>query len=147
MPRRLQFMTEIKSRSRSIPSPKHRGDDTRGVHLWLVLMKAHAALLEHARHSIRALDLGDSDFFILEALLHKGPLPVNTIGAKVNLTSGSISVAIDRLAARGLVKRVETAGDRRVRVVELTAAGRTLIECAFGRHAEHMQHAAAVLNA
>jgi MarR family 2-MHQ and catechol resistance regulon transcriptional repressor len=63
---------------------------------------------------------------VLEVLLHKGPLPVNTIGAKVWLTPGSISVAIDRLEKRALVKR-KNIGDRRVRMVELTAKGRALI--------------------
>lgn len=34
---------------------------------------------------------------VLEALLHKGPLPVNALGEKVLLTSGSITTAVDRL--------------------------------------------------
>jgi len=63
--------------------------------------------------------LGDSEFRVLEVLLHKGPLPVNTIGPKVWLTPGSISVAIDRLEKKALVKRKNT-DDRRVRLVELT---------------------------
>jgi len=52
--------------------------------------------------------LGLSDFAVLEALLHKGPLPVNVIGPKVNLTPGSISVAVERLVAKGLVSRAES---------------------------------------
>ena len=60
---------------------------------------------------------------ILEVLLHKGPLPVNTIGPKVWLTPGTISVAVDRLEKKALVKRKNT-DDRRVRMVELTAKGR-----------------------
>ncbi len=77
-------------------------DSKRGVHLWLVLWKAYAALERQATRSIAALQLGYSDFAVLEALLHKGPTPVNAIGTKVNLTSGSISVAVDRLEERGL---------------------------------------------
>jgi len=46
-----------------------------------------------------------SDFAVLEALLHKGPLPVNEIGKKVLLTSGSMTVAVDRLEQRRLVER------------------------------------------
>src|SRR5256886_8994811 len=49
--------------------------DSAGVHLWLVLMKAFQALLPHAAGSIKRTELGDSDFRILEVLLHKGPLP------------------------------------------------------------------------
>jgi MarR family transcriptional regulator, 2-MHQ and catechol-resistance regulon repressor len=65
-------------------------EDSSGVHLWLVLMKAFQALAGHAEGSIKRTELGDSDFRVLEALLHKGPLPVNTVGPKVWLTPGSI---------------------------------------------------------
>src|ERR1700716_1321957 len=100
--------------------------DTSGVHVWLVLVKAFQALAAHAEESLNLSQtgLGDSDFRVLEALLHKGPLPVNTIGPKVWLTPGSISVAVDRLVKKGLVSRKDQAGDRRVRQVELTAKGR-----------------------
>src|SRR5579864_486251 len=99
------------------------GQDSSGVHVWLVFMKAFQALSPHAAGSVKRTKLGDSDFRVLEVLLHKGPLPVNTIGPKVWLTPGSISVAIDRLEKKGLVRRKNT-DDRRVRLVELTAKGR-----------------------
>src|ERR1700738_1583242 len=94
--------------------------DTSGVHVWLVLAKAFHALGVHAEESLKfsRTGLGDSDFRVLEVLLHKGPLPVNTIGPKVWLTPGSISVAVDRLEKKGLVKRKNTE-DRRVRLGEL----------------------------
>jgi DNA-binding MarR family transcriptional regulator len=78
------------------------------------------------RAAMSGAGLGDSDFRVLEALLHKWPLPVNTIGAKVWLTPGSISVAIDRLEKRALAKR-KNIDDRRVRMIELTAKGRALV--------------------
>jgi MarR family 2-MHQ and catechol resistance regulon transcriptional repressor len=90
---------------------------------------------------IQEAGLGDSDFRVLEVLLHKGPLPVNTIGPTVNLTPGSISVAVDRLHRKGLVSRVESADDRRVRIVELTRKGRDLIVPAFQKHAATMKAA------
>ena len=76
---------------------------------------------------------------ILEALLNKGPLPVNTIGPKVYLTPGSISTAVDRLVERGLVSRVESPEDRRVRVVSLTAKGKELIAPIFRKHAAEIR--------
>ena len=121
--------------------------DTSGVHVWLVLAKAFRALMAH---SVESLDLsraglGDSDFRVLEVLLHKGPLPVNTIGPKVWLTPGSISVAVDRLEKKALVKRKNT-DDRRVRLVELTPKGRALITRIFRKHVIAMEEAAAVLS-
>jgi MarR family transcriptional regulator, 2-MHQ and catechol-resistance regulon repressor len=121
--------------------------DTSGVHVWLVLAKAFRALMAHSEESLalsRAC-LGDSDFRVLEVLLHKGPLPVNTIGPKVWLTPGSISVAVDRLEKRALVKRTHT-DDRRVRLVELTSKGRALITKTFRQHATAMEEVASVLS-
>ena len=121
--------------------------DTSGVHVWLVLMKAFHALAARAQESLNLSQtgLGDSDFRVLEVLLHKGPLPVNTIGPKVWLTPGSISVAIDRLENKALVKRKNT-DDRRVRLVELTAKGRALITKTFREQAAAMEEAAGVLS-
>src|SRR3989442_12944959 len=121
--------------------------DTSGVHVWLVLGKAFRALAAHAAESLNLgrTGLGDSDFRVIEALLHKGPLPVNTIGPKVWLPPGSISVAVDRLEKAALVKRKNT-DDRRVRLVELTAKGRALITKTFREHAAAMEEAAGVLS-
>ena len=69
-------------------------------HLWLVMMKAMRALTRYAAAGIEETGLGLSDFGVLEVLLHKGPLPVNTIGPIVDLTPGSISIAVDRLFAK-----------------------------------------------
>src|SRR6202140_1057769 len=120
--------------------------DSTGVHVWLVLMKAFQALLLHAAESIKRTGLGDSDFRVLEVLLHKGPLPVNTIGPKVWLTPGSISVAVDRLVKKGLVLRKDQPGDRRVRRVELTPKGRALIARGFDEDAAAMENVADVLS-
>src|SRR6266403_4047843 len=119
--------------------------DSSGVHVWLVFMKAFQALIPHAAGSIKRTKLGDSDFRVLEVLLHKGTLPVNTIGPKVWLNPGSISVAVDRLEKKALVKRRNT-DDRRVRLVELTAKGRALITKTFREHAAAMEEVAGVLS-
>jgi MarR family 2-MHQ and catechol resistance regulon transcriptional repressor len=109
-------------------------------------MKAFQAVMPHAAESIDQTKLGDSDFRVLEALLHKGPLPVNTLGPKVWLTPGSISVAVDRLVEKGLVSRKDHPRDRRVRQVELTAKGRALITRGFREHATAMETVISVLS-
>src|SRR5437667_4327464 len=96
-------------------------------HAWLVMMKAMRALTRYAAAGIEETGLGLSDFGVLEVLLHKGPLPVNTIGPVVDLTAGSISSAVGRLVKKGLVSRVERAQDWRVRIVTLTSRGRALV--------------------
>jgi MarR family 2-MHQ and catechol resistance regulon transcriptional repressor len=116
---------------------------TRGIqgtdHVWLVMMKAMRAVTRYAAAGIEETGLGLSDFGVLELLLHKGPMPVNTIGPIVDLTPGSISIAVDRLVAKSLVSRVESAEDRRVRIVALTPRGRDLIVSAFREHSGQMK--------
>ena len=116
-------------------------------HVWLVMMKAMRALTRYAATGIEETGLGLSDFGVLEALLHKGPLPVNTIGPIVDLTPGSISIAVDRLVAKGLVSRVESAEDRRVRIVALTLLGKDLIVPAFRKHSGQMKRVFSELSA
>ena len=113
-----------------------------GVHLWLVLWKTANVLEGHALSHIGTLDLCISDFGVLELLLHKGETPVNSIGRKVMLTSGSITPAIDRLVKRGFVKRKNDPIDRRIRLVQLTTSGRSFIAKAFKEHEKVMELAA-----
>ena len=110
-------------------------------HVWLVMLKAMRALTRYAAAGIEGTGLGASDFGVLEVLLHKGPLPVNTIGPIVDLTPGSISIAVDRLVAKALVSRVESTEDRRVRMVALTPRGKDLIVPAYRKHAGQMKGA------
>lgn len=100
----------------------------------------------HALIHISSLNLGISDFTVLEILYHKGPLPVNAIGKKVLLTSGSITVAVDRLEKKGLVTRKSVADDRRIRAVELTLKGLKLIKVTFKKHKNVMEQAVSALS-
>jgi MarR family transcriptional regulator, 2-MHQ and catechol-resistance regulon repressor len=113
-----------------------------GVHVWLVLWKAARAVEAYAENSIAQLEVCGSDFAVLEALLHKGPLPVNEIGKKVLLTSGSITVAIDRLEEKGWVERRAHDTDRRARVVHLTKEGKKLITRVYSDHAADLERLA-----
>ena len=140
---------DIKLLTCTLTSMKRKAPDNGtvegGVHVWLVLWKAMRAVQAHATKSIEALPICGSDFGVLEALLHKGPLPVNAIGRKVLLTSGSITAAVDRLEAHGLVERRAHSTDRRARVVHLTSEGRRLISRVFAEHERDMERAVAVL--
>src|SRR6202051_3656387 len=80
-----------------------KATDVSGTHLWLVMMKAHRTLERLATRSIESSEVGLSDFAVMEMLLHKGPQPVNEIGRRVELTSGAITTAVDRLESRGLL--------------------------------------------
>ena len=103
--------------------------------LYLILWKAFYSVEVHDRRSIRSLGFAsDSDFAVLEALYSKGALPVNVLGRKLLLTSGSITTAVDRAERLGLVRRVPDPADKRVALVELTAAGRERTQQALRVH-------------
>src|SRR5438093_11616482 len=128
------------------PNPRRKQTaDISGTHLWLVLMKAHRTLEHLADRSIESSDVCLSDFAVMEMLLHKGPQPVNEIGRRVELTSGAITTAVDRLESRGLVTREAHNSDRRTRIVRLTARGKEQAAKAFAGHKTAMDLAASGL--
>ena len=110
-----------------------------GAHLFLLFWKASHAVMRYDHHSIAAQGFATlSDYAVLEVLLHKGALPVNAIGEKVLLTSGSMTTAVQRLEKKGLVIRERSEGDARVVLVHLTNKGMNLIQEAFTAHAEDL---------
>ena len=116
-----------------------RGKTPEAIHTWLIMMKASQAVHHFAFPPILNEGLGDSDFRVLDVLLHKGPMSVNALGPKVDLNPGSVSVAVDRLYKKGLVSRVESESDRRIRTVSLTEKGRRVFVPIFRQHAALMK--------
>ena len=114
--------------------------------LWIVLARCYRELALLVERDIAGLGLCLSDFMVLEALLHKGPLTISEIQAKVLLASGSMTAAVDRIESMGLLVRKTTSKDRRARVLELTPEGRRLIQCAYADHARHLEDAVSVLD-
>ena len=112
----------------------HGKDSPEALHAWLIMLKAWQSMYRYLLPALLAEGLGESDFRVLEVLLHKGPMPVNAIGPKVDLNPGSVSVAVDRLHKKGFVSRVESTCDRRVRTVALTEKGRKMFVPLFRRH-------------
>jgi MarR family transcriptional regulator, 2-MHQ and catechol-resistance regulon repressor len=110
------------------------------VHAWLIMLKAWQSIARYLRPTMNEEGLGESDFRVLELLLHKGPMPVNAIGPKVDLNPGSVSVAVDRLYKKGFVSRIESSSDRRVRTVSLTEKGREAFLPVFRQHAALIKH-------
>ncbi len=116
-----------------------------GAHIRLILGRAAKAIERVDRASIAGTGLNASDFSILEALLHKGPLPINTIGRKVLLTSGSMTAAANRLAEKGLIERLQDSVDGRSFHLHLTESGLKLITGAYEKHARNLETIAEAL--
>lgn len=107
--------------------------------LWFVFARASASIGTYIERSFGKQGFCLTDFMILEALLHKGPLTISAIGEKVALASASMTSAIDRLEERRLVHRSLSAEDRRVRLVSLTCEGQKFISKLFEKHSSDLE--------
>lgn len=116
-------------------------DTAASLKLWVVLNRAHRAITEHARRQIERQGLRPTEFGVLEALYHKGPLALGEVGERVLLTSGSTTAVVDKLEQRGLLFRRASSQDRRVCYAELTDEGRALVATIFPGHAEVLRGA------
>ncbi|WP_420127110.1 MarR family winged helix-turn-helix transcriptional regulator [Longimicrobium sp.] len=120
-------------------SPPKDDDTAAALKLWVVLNRAHRAIGERARRQIERMGLRPTEFGVLEALYHKGPLTLGQVGERVLVTSGSVTPVVDKLERRGLVQRRISSEDRRVCYAELTDAGRELVGGIFPAHAEEIR--------
>ena len=128
----------------------HTGADRerRALHMFIALTRAsdwyHRGALTRAP---LPESLTMTQFGVLEALYHLGPMCQAEVGRKLLKTKGNVSVVIDRLAQRGLVERRPQEDDRRYMVVELTEAGREVIAEYFPKIAAGFAESASVLTA
>ena len=110
-------------------------DEVRALNAFIALSRA-ADSVETRTHEVMAeAGLTESQFGVLEALFHLGPLCAADLATKVLRSRGNLTLVIANLERDGLVVRTTRAEDRRYRTVELTAKGRKLVKGAFPRHA------------
>lgn len=102
--------------------------------LFIVLSRAYRAVNEHANKLIQAYGLNPTEFAVLELLYHKGDVPLQQIGGKILLASGSITYVVDKLENKGYLKRVACPNDRRVTFAQITNEGKQFIESVFPEH-------------
>ena len=93
--------------------------------LYVVLTRTYKTLLEKDQRNIRGYGFNTSEFGVLELLYSKGAHPIQQIGEKILITSGTMTYVIDKLENKGLIVRRPCDGDRRIVYVEITEAGRT----------------------
>lgn len=113
--------------------------------LWVVLSRAQAAVARHAVADVARHGLTITEFGVLEALFHKGPLLLGEIQRKMLVSSGGVTYLVDRLEKKGLVERRPCAEDRRAIYAALTRRGEALIGNIFPEHERCVQRAVAGL--
>lgn len=94
------------------------------MRLYIVLTRTYKTLLDKDQRNIRSYGLNASEFGVLELLYNKGPHPIQQIGDKILITSGTMTYVIDKLEKKELIIRRPCDNDRRIVYAELTDAGR-----------------------
>lgn len=128
---------------------RHAGSaaEVRALNVFIKLLRATNTLRGRLVPQLGAHDLTETQFGVLEALHHLGPLCQRDIGGKLLTSGGNITLVVDNLEKRGLVERVRGTEDRRFVTVHLTPAGRRLIARAFPGHARRVTEALGALTA
>lgn len=112
-----------------------RDDETRALGTYVKLMRASESVTSRLAPLLEREGLTTSQFGVLEALLHVGPMCQRDLARKLLKSGGNITLVVDNLEKRGLVRRERDREDRRFITVHLTEEGRRLIRELFPRHA------------
>lgn len=120
-------------------------EEVRALNAFIKLTRATESLLSRLSQRGTMGDLTISQFGVLEALYHLGPMCQTALGNKLLKSSGNITMVIDNLEKRGLVRRVRDSEDRRFIKIVLTEAGRELIARLFPQHLAAIKEEMSVL--
>ncbi len=109
-------------------------EEEQALKLFIVLSRAYRTLEEKVMQDIRSRGLNPTEFAVLELLYHKGPQPLQKIGSKILITSGSITYVTDKLESKGYLSREPCTKDRRITYGTITDSGRKLMDDIFPAH-------------
>lgn len=114
----------------------YQGSETERLALdvYIKLARSAESVGQRINHHLADYNLTVSQFGVLEALYHLGPMHQTDLARRILKSSGNLTMVIDNLARRGLVERCPDAQDRRCVNVHLTEAGRALLAELFPRH-------------
>lgn len=106
--------------------------------LFVVLSRALKVIHESTNQFFQKNGLNPTEFAVLELLYHKGRQPLQQIGNKILLASGSITYVVDKLENRGFISRISCDSDRRVTFAEITDEGNAFMDELFPRHEKQL---------
>jgi MarR family 2-MHQ and catechol resistance regulon transcriptional repressor len=120
--------------------------ELRALNAFITLVRASEAVTAALHGPLAARHLTDSQFGVLEALFHLGPLCQGDLAAKLLRSCASMTSVVEGLEKRGLVVRQRTEEDKRFVRVALTGKGRRLIEEIFPAHVNRVTRRFRVLS-
>ena len=121
-------------------------EERRALDLYIKLSRAAESVNQRVNRHLQDFHLTVSQFGVLEALYHLGPLTPGQLCEKILRSTGNLTLVIDNLAKRQLVMRTPNPEDRRSTIIELTAAGQELLERIFPQHVATVTQEVSVLS-
>ncbi len=109
------------------------------LNTFIKLTRATNSMMNRLAETEALGDLTFTQFGVMETLLHLGPLSQSDLGAKLLKSGGNITLVIDNLEKRELVRREPAPKDRRISIVSLTPSGAALIKEVFPRQLKAIQ--------
>lgn len=127
----------------------YKGTDkeVRALDLVIKLMRASESVLSATKGVYSNAGLTESQFEVLEALYHLGPMPQKEIAVKILKSKGNLTTIIRNLLKRKLVSRTEQQADKRYYSIRISPAGEKLIRQIFPAHVRRMVEVMAGLSA
>ena len=120
-------------------------EEVLALNTFIKLSRAHDAFTRRLMARRATDDLTESQFGVLEALLHLGPMMQGALSQKLLTSSGNMTLVLDNLEKRNLVRRVRSVEDRRIVMIELTPAGEDLIRKIMPRQVQAITEEMSVL--
>lgn len=121
-------------------------EERRALDLYIKLSRAAESVNQRVNRHLQDVHLTVSQFGVLEAIYHLGPLTPGQLCDKILRSTGNLTLVIDNLEKRGLVTRRQNPEDRRSTIVELTTAGHELITAMLPVHVQTVVQEMAVLS-
>jgi|ERR1041384_7365934 MarR family 2-MHQ and catechol resistance regulon transcriptional repressor len=115
--------------------------EKRALDTFIKLIRAGNSVSVESNRRLSEYSLTASQFAVLEALYHLGPMCLSELAGKILRTAGNLTMVLDNLTKRGLAKRVPAKKDRRFVTAEITSKGRDLIRKVFPEHAARIAEA------
>ncbi len=120
--------------------------EQRALSAWIKFSRASITLNSQLKNSLRRFQLTESQFAVVEALYHLGPLNLTQISEKLLCTGGNLTTVVDNLEKQKLVKRVPSKTDRRQYEIHLTPKGRSHVKKLFPDHVKAVVREMSVLS-
>lgn len=112
--------------------------EERALNSYIKLARAANSAMGYARVGLEEAGLTSGQFAVLEALFHVGPLCLGDLARRILTSSGNLTLVIDNLEKRGLVRRQQQGRDKRFIRASITPAGRKLIARIFPDHSQRI---------